>query len=256
MEGGVSAKALSTELRTGLVFLTRLPLAGTAGTGGDVARASWAFPVIGAGIGLIAALVYWIAHGLGLQPLLAATLAVAAAMLLTGCLHEDGLADTADGFGGGTTPERKLEIMRDSRLGTYGAVALIVSVLLRAGALAALAEPGPVALALIAAHAGARATLPSFMRRVPRARTDGLAAEAGAPPQQSSAIALAIGFVLVLLCLGFGAAVATLVLLAVALFALAWLSLSQIGGQTGDVLGAAEQAGEVLILLVAAAWLQ
>ena len=126
MEGGLSAQALSTELRTGLAFLTRLPLPMAAETSGaEVARASWTFPVIGAGIGLVAALIYWIAYGFGLYPLVAATLAVAGTMLLTGCLHEDGLADTADGFGGGTTPERKLEIMRDSRLGTYGAAALV-----------------------------------------------------------------------------------------------------------------------------------
>ena len=91
---------------------------------------------------------------------------------------------------------------------------------------------------------------------MPRARPDGLAAESGAPPQQSSAIGVAIGFVVILLCLGFGAAFVTLVLLAVALALMGWLTLNQIGGQTGDVLGAVEQVSEVLILLVAAAWLQ
>ena len=257
MEGGDTAKALSTELRTGLAFLTRLPLPVAAETSGtEVARASWTFPVIGAGIGLIAALVYWIAYEFGLHPLLAATLAVASTLLLTGCLHEDGLADTADGFGGGTTPERKLEIMRDSRLGTYGAAALVISLMLRVGVLASLADPALAALALIAANAGARAMMPPFMRNVPGARADGLSAESGAPPQQSSAIAVAIGLVVILLCLGFGAAFVTLVLLAIALALMGWLAMSQIGGQTGDVLGAVEQVSEVLILLVAAAWLQ
>ena len=257
MEGGLSAQALSTELRTGLAFLTRLPLPMAAETSGaEVARASWTFPVIGAGIGLVAALIYWIAYGFGLYPLVAATLAVAGTMLLTGCLHEDGLADTAHGFGGGTTPERKLEIMRDSRLGTYGAAALVISLLLRIGVLASLADPALAAAALIAANAGARATMPPFMRLVPRARPNGLAAEAGAPPQQSTLIAAAIGFVVVLLCLGFGGALVTLVLLAIALLLMAWLAMSQVGGQTGDVLGAIEQVSEVLILLVAAAWLQ
>jgi adenosylcobinamide-GDP ribazoletransferase len=237
--------------------LTRLPLAPATDTSGaEVARASWTFPVVGAGIGLVAALVYWIAYGFGLYPLVAATLAVASTMLLTGCLHEDGLADTADGFGGGTTPERKLEIMRDSRLGTYGAATLVISLLLRIGVLASLADPALAAAALIAANAGARATMPAFMRLVPRARPDGLSAESGAPPQQSAAIGVAIGFVVILLCLGFGGAVVTLVLLAVALLLMAWLAMSQIGGQTGDVLGAIEQVSEALILLVAAAWLQ
>jgi adenosylcobinamide-GDP ribazoletransferase len=254
MEGGVSAKALSTELKTGLAFLTRLPLGNSQPvTGGDVARASWTFPVIGAGVGAFGALIYWIAHGLGLPAFVCATLAVAATLLITGGLHEDGLADTADGFGAGVTPGRKLEIMRDSQIGTYGVAALILSLLLRVGAIASLAEPGLAALALIAAHAGARATLPAFMRRVPRARQDGLSADAGEPPQQSSAIAAAIGLVVLLLCLGFSATLIAAVLLAAALGLMAWLCLRQIGGQTGDVLGALEQVSEILILLVAAA---
>jgi adenosylcobinamide-GDP ribazoletransferase len=254
MEGGVSAKALSTELKTGLAFLTRLPLGDSQPvTGVDVARASWTFPVIGAGVGAFGALIYWIAHGLGLPAFVCAALAVAATLLITGGLHEDGLADTADGFGAGVTPGRKLEIMRDSQIGTYGVAALILSLLLRVGAIASLAEPGLAALALIAAHAGARATLPAFMRRVPRARQDGLSADAGEPPQQSSAIAAAIGLVVLLLCLGFSATLIAAVLLAAALGLMAWLCLRQIGGQTGDVLGALEQVSEILILLVAAA---
>jgi adenosylcobinamide-GDP ribazoletransferase len=253
MEGELSAKALSTELRTGLAFLTRLKLTPPAPiAGAEVARASWTFPVIGAGIGLLGAIVYWLAHGLGLDPLLGGTLTVAATMLVTGALHEDGLADTADGFGGGQTAARKLEIMRDSSIGAYGAAALILSFLLRAGAIASIAEPGLVALALIAAHGGARATLPIFMRRVPRAREDGLSAQAGAPPQQSAAIAVAIGAALLWLCLGFGGALVTLILLVAALALAGWLANNQIGGQTGDVLGAVEQLSEVLILLVAA----
>jgi adenosylcobinamide-GDP ribazoletransferase len=254
MEGGVSAKALSTELKTGLAFLTRLPLVPEApASGADVARASWSFPVVGIGIGAAAALAYWIAHAFGLPAFVSAALAVAATLVITGCLHEDGLADTADGFGGGSTPERKLEIMRDSRIGTYGVLALGISLLLRVGAIASLAEPALVALALIAAHSSARATLPVFMRRVPRARADGLSADVGGPPQQNSAIAIAIGVGALWLCLGFGGALIGLLLLVAAIVLMAWLSLAQIGGQTGDVLGALEQVSEILILLVAAA---
>ena len=92
----------------------------------------------------------------------AAFCAVAATLLTTGALHEDGLADTADGFGASASRERKLDIMRDSEIGAYGASALILSFMLRAGALVSLAEPGLMALALFAAHAGARATLPAL----------------------------------------------------------------------------------------------
>ena len=102
---------------------------------------------------------------------------VAATVLVTGCLHEDGLADTADGFGGGGSKERKLEIMRDSRSGAYGVAALVLSILLRVGAIASLVDPALVAAALIAAHAGARAAMPVFMAAVPRARHDGLSAK-------------------------------------------------------------------------------
>jgi adenosylcobinamide-GDP ribazoletransferase len=241
---------------SGLAFLTRLPLAGSKpAEGDDIVRASWTFPVIGAGVGAFGALVYWLMHGFGLHAFVCGVSAVAATLVITGCLHEDGLADTADGLGGGTSAERKLEIMRDSRIGTYGAAALTLSLMLRAGAIASLADPALVALALIAAHAGARAAMPVFMRRVPRARQDGLSAEAGAPPQRSSLAGVAVGIVVLLLCVGLGATLIALALVAVAASLMAWLAIRQIGGQTGDVLGTVEQASEILILLTATVWL-
>ncbi len=256
MTTGASISGLSTDLKTGLAFLTRLPLVGSApSTGSDVARASWTFPIVGAGVGALGALIYWLTRGLGLNAFVCGVLAVAATLLVTGCLHEDGLADTADGFGGGTSPERKLEIMRDSGIGTYGTAALALSIMLRVRAVASLADPALVAPALIAAHAGARATMPVFMRRVPRARQDGLSAGAGEPPKGGSVLAVAIGLVVLLLCLGFGATLITVLLLAAGMVLLAWLSISQIGGQTGDVLGTQEQISEILILLTAAVWL-
>jgi adenosylcobinamide-GDP ribazoletransferase len=144
-------------------------------------RASWTFPIVGAVIGLIGALAGWLADSLGLHPFISGTLAVAATVLVTGCLHEDGLADMVDGFGGGGSPVHKLEIMRDSRVGAYGTSALILSFMLRAGAIASLADPAFVAPALIAAHAGARAIMPAFMLLVPPARQDGRCRTAAAP---------------------------------------------------------------------------
>src|SRR5260370_11276515 len=135
-------RGLATDLRTGILFCTCLPVPHAAPVdSGDVARASWAFPVAGVLVGGAGALTYAIASGIRLPSALAATLALGATLLITGCLHEDGLADTADGLGGGRDRARKLEIMRDSRLGTYGACALIMSLLLRWPALAALAGP-------------------------------------------------------------------------------------------------------------------
>lgn len=256
MAENASGNGLITDLTTSLAFCTRLPgVHSPAVEEPDIARASWAFPVVGALVGGLGALVYWLADGLYLDPILSSVLAVAATVLVTGALHEDGLADTADGFGARASRERKLDIMRDSEIGTYGTSALILSFMLRAGALVSLADPGLVAPALIAAHAGARATLPVFMRRVPNARQDGLAANAGEPPRQSALIAVLLGLLLLLLCLGLGASLIAGLLLASATGLMAWLCITQIGGQTGDVLGALEQVNEILILLVAAAWL-
>jgi adenosylcobinamide-GDP ribazoletransferase len=256
MAENASGNGLITDLTTSLAFCTRLPwVHSPAVEEPDIARATWAFPVVGALVGGLGALVYWLADGLYLDPILSSVLAVAATVLITGALHEDGLADTADGFGARASRERKLDIMRDSEIGTYGTSALILSFMLRAGALVSLADPGLVAPALIAAHAGARATLPVFMRRVPNARQDGLAANAGEPPRQSALIAVLLGLLLLLLCLGLGASLIAGLLLASATGLMAWLCITQIGGQTGDVLGALEQVNEILILLVAAAWL-
>jgi adenosylcobinamide-GDP ribazoletransferase len=241
------------EFSASIHFLTRLPLrrheAGTAGA--SLAQAAWAFPLAGFVVGLIGALVYLIADRLVLFSWPAAALTLAATMLVTGALHEDGLADTADGFGGGATRERKLDIMRDSRIGTYGVCALIICLLLRADAIASLTEPVLVAPALIAAHVGARAVLPLVMFLLPAARSDGLAFSAGKPSGGGVAVAAALGFLALLLCLGLGHALVALVVLAIAVALLCWLATRQIGGQTGDVLGAVEQVSEIVILLVA-----
>jgi adenosylcobinamide-GDP ribazoletransferase len=246
-------RGAARDLKVGLMFSTRLPLAHSTPIGGaDIARASWTLPVIGILIGLLGASVYWIAFHFGLPPLLGATLAVAATLAATGCLHEDGLADTFDGLGGGSR-ERKLEIMRDSRIGTYGACALTLSLLLRVGTLASLAAPGPVALALIAANAGGRAMLPLFLRLVPPARPDGLSADAGRPSPASVVAAALLGFVVLLWSLGASRSVVALLLLLVVFSLMRRLCLRQIGGQTGDTAGALEQIGEIAILLTAVA---
>jgi adenosylcobinamide-GDP ribazoletransferase len=243
---------LARDLKVALSFSTRLPvLHATPVNGADVARASWALPIAGALVGAIGSLVYWVATLAALPALPAAALAVAATVLAAGALHEDGLADVADGFGGGATRERKLEIMRDSRLGTYGACALVLSLLLRISAIADITQPALVAAALLAAHIGARAVMPAVMWFVPPAKPDGLSASAGLPPVASVVIAAVLGAIALGLGLGPGpGAIAILVTLAGAAL-VARLSIAQIGGQTGDVLGAVEQVGEILILLVA-----
>jgi adenosylcobinamide-GDP ribazoletransferase len=249
-----TAQRVLTDLRLGISLCTRLPV-GPAKLvdDGDVARASWTFPIAGLLVALIGAAFYWLESRLRIPTEPAAALLLAVTVLLTGAMHEDGLADTADGFGGGTTREQKLEIMRDSRIGAYGACALVLSFLVRWSALIALSEPRYVAIALVLAHVGARALLPPFMRYVPASRQDGLASSAGTPPARSVVIALGIGGVCLLLGFGFGGAIVALIVLGLLMVALATLADRQISGQTGDVLGALEQLGEAAILLIATA---
>jgi adenosylcobinamide-GDP ribazoletransferase len=240
------------EFKASLAFCTRLPLASLQSPKG-IANAAWAFPVIGLIIGLIGALVYVLAHRLGVPAWPAATLSVAATLVVTGALHEDGLADTADGFGGGDSRQSKLDIMRDSRTGAYGVCALVLALLLRVGTLASFSDAYAVVWALIASHSAARATMVTLMWLLPPARGDGLSFAAGAPPGQGVAAAAVIALVVLLLCLhparGF---IAALVLIAT-IALMAWLAMRQIDGQTGDVLGATEQVGEIAVLLVAVA---
>ena len=245
--------AFATDLKIAMIFLTRLPLRHDGAiTGEDLARATWANPLAGALIGAVGGGIYALAFALGLTPLLCALLALAATILLTGALHEDGLGDVADGFGGGFKREQKLAIMRDSRIGTYAGLALILSIALRAAALAALASPGLALAALIAAHAGARAVIPPLMRLLPLARAEGLAAYAGEPPAQSALLALGLGLLICLFALG-PAGLIALAVGAGAAGAMGWVARRQIGGYTGDVLGAAEQLAEAAILIAASA---
>jgi adenosylcobinamide-GDP ribazoletransferase len=245
-------EARAEEIQASLIFCTRLPLLrATPIAGGAIAKAAWAFPFAGLVVGLIGAIVYALAHKFGLPPWPGAVLAVAATVLATGALHEDGLADTADGFGGGTTREQKLAIMRDSHIGVYGVCALALALLLRVAALASLPNAHLVVWALIGSHAAARATLPALMFLLPPARGDGLSFEAGQPQSDGVGAAVVLGFLILAFCLHPVRAVVALIFLAVVVALMAWLSMRQIEGQTGDVLGALEQVSEIMVLLVA-----
>lgn len=232
-----------------LAFYTRLPVPVSGER--DFAGAQWAAPVAGAAVGLIGGFVFLVADFLDLPPTVSAALALVSTIAVTGALHEDGLSDTADGFGGGKTREQKLEIMRDSRIGTFGAAALVFSILLRWSALVALATPGLVLCALIASHAAGRAMMPVFLRAVAPARTDGLAANAGTIPDVAVYLAGAVATALLLLTHGFTATALSAAVLGLLFFAMRRLCERQIGGQTGDVLGAVEQVSEIAILLIA-----
>ena len=241
------------DFKTALAFLTRLPMPHPHGAmPRNFVRAHRMFPVVGALIGAAVGLSCLALRAAGLPDLAAAAVALGAGMLLTGALHEDGLADVADGFGGGRDTAAKLEIMRDSRLGTYGAVVLLVSFTAKLAALAALPD-AQIVYGMIAAHALARGVLPVMSLNLPYARKDGLAANAGQPDAAVAMVAIVMAVVIALLALSWTAAFWAVLVSAGGAVAMAWLARRQIGGQTGDVLGAAEQVVETAVLLLLAA---
>lgn len=254
MEERLAPQRLAAEVAACLGFYTRLPASWLGLQEVSFAEAQWAAPVAGAVVGLLAGTGFGIAAWLGLPPAPAAVAALGVALLATGSLHEDGVADVADGFGGGNTRERKLEIMKDSRNGTFGVVALVMTLLARWAAIVAIGAAGPTFAALVAAHAASRALIPAFMNMVRPAKPGGLSAGIGQVPGNAALAALGLGAIALLLA-GFWTAVAAAICLAFLFFAMKWLTECQIGGQTGDVLGALQQAGEITVLFVMAAHL-
>lgn len=247
------ATAWMRDLKIAMIFFTRVPVAYDGALGLPELKRAWrAVPLVGAVIGAVGAGVYAAAHRLGLGPTIAAVLAVMATTLLTGALHEDGLADFVDGCGGGRDRAGRLEIMRDSRIGTYGVLALGFTGALRIAALATIAAPYAVAVVLIAVHAVSRAAIPLAMTRMAPARGDGLAADAGKPAPATLAIALGLAAVLALGLLGGIAGACVLAVACMAAMIVAAVAQRLVGGYTGDVLGAVEQAAEVSILVALA----
>jgi adenosylcobinamide-GDP ribazoletransferase len=245
------------DVRACLRFYSRLP----AGLGAndhampDFSNVSWAAPVAGGIIGAIGAAVILALSLFHAPPPVAAVFAIGAVIFSTGALHEDGLADVADGFGGAVARERKLEIMRDSRHGTYGVLALVLSTLLRAASVSAILSQGAAlaALSIVAASAMSRAVGLIPLATLPPARGDGAGASAARPSMSSMRTALAIGAILALAPVLAGATLAQAVVAILAAFAgavgMARLAERQIGGYTGDVLGAAQQVAEIAMLI-------
>lgn len=227
-----------------LALLTRLPLPDHTPRG---AEAAWAWPLAGAVVGMIGALAAWVALALGAGPGPAAAVALVAQALTTGGLHEDGLSDTADGLLGGRSRERRLEIMKDSRIGSFGALALVLVTLLRWSALAALCAGGPYAAVLVAAGALSRVPMAAIQSALPNARGTGLSQLTGRPARATVALGAAIALALALVLTGWQALSAALVA-ALLCLGLARAAKSRIGGQTGDILGASQQIAEATLL--------
>ncbi|RMF33504.1 MAG: adenosylcobinamide-GDP ribazoletransferase [Alphaproteobacteria bacterium] len=238
--------------RAALALLTRLPVPGDhAGLVERLGASAWCWPVVGLAIGALGGLAGLAALALGLPGGLAAMLVLAVQAALTGALHEDGLADCADGFWGGATRERRLEIMRDSRLGSFGALALVLVVLGRWSALGGL-QGWTLVLAAALAGALSRGAMAVVMTALPSARRGGLSDSAGRPPARATLLGLAIT-ALLSLALARWAGVMMLLAAALATGIAAAIARARIGGQTGDVLGAVQQLAELAALAAAAA---
>jgi adenosylcobinamide-GDP ribazoletransferase len=250
-------KSWTADLTASFGFLTRLPMPGGLPSV-PLAEAMRAFPLAGAVIGAVSGLVLAGLALTGLPGLAAAGLALAAQALLTGGLHEDGLADTADGFGGGRDRENKLAIMRDSHIGTYGVLALTLGLLVKAAALGELAKASSIAVIALLAASGAfsRAVMVWLMATTPPARSDGLARGVGQPSDFTARTALvAGGLIAVVLVLATRGLVSTLVILgagALAAGLFRFLAMRQIGGHTGDTCGALQFLAETAMIAAAA----
>ncbi|MBC6443650.1 MAG: adenosylcobinamide-GDP ribazoletransferase [Rhodobacteraceae bacterium] len=239
------------DIPAALILLTRLPVpVDHAPMAHRAARSAWAYPIVGALIGALAGLLAWVLVAIGLPAGMAAGAGLAALVLLSGALHEDGLADCADAFGGGTTVKQRLKIMKDSRLGAFGGVTLAVAMLMRwAGIEASL--HGPELLTLAAVGAVSRLPMAVTMWAMPRARHNGLAAGVGFVPAQAMALAGAVAFAIAVLTCGW-AGVAMWVIALAAAVPVCFLAWRRIEGYTGDVLGCIQQVSEIAALAVAA----
>ncbi|MBA3908721.1 MAG: adenosylcobinamide-GDP ribazoletransferase [Rhodobacter sp.] len=237
------------DVLSAFALLTRLPLPDHKGSG---AASAWAWPLVGGILGAIAAGFASLALWLGLTPGVVAAAVLGVLAFLTGALHEDGLSDTADGLFGGWTRERRLEIMKDSRIGSYGMLALLLVTLARWSALVAILSIGAHWAALITAGAVSRAPMAVIMSTLPNARGAGLSHATGQPDQRTALIGAALALATAVIFTG-QLAIPMLALVALATGLLALSAHRRIGGQTGDILGASQQLAEAACLAVLAA---
>lgn len=239
--------AFFSDIPIAFSLLSRLPLPIDHDNSSErTAAATWAYPVVGAVLGLIAGfignLIYWFGAPAGLSALAA----LGSLLILSGGLHEDGLADCADGFGGGADKDARLHIMKDSRIGAFGAIALILFLLGRYANMETLIDINFIPT-LIAVGTASRLPMVLALYAMPNARGDGLSASVGKPPELSLSIAIVITLTLCFVCMGwsgifvFGWAL-------IAAIVMGYLAHRAIGGQTGDVLGAMQQWAELAAL--------
>ncbi|WP_333712514.1 adenosylcobinamide-GDP ribazoletransferase [Yoonia sp.] len=233
------------DLYAALGLLTRVPVrvdAGAAVSRG--AGSAWAYPLVGAMLGFVGAVLVSVLVSLGLTAGVVAGLLLAFGIIVTGAMHEDGLADSADGLWGGWERSRRLEIMKDSHIGVYGVCAVGLSLVLRWATLVVVVEMGAYWAVLIAVGALSRAAMVVVMASLPNARGDGLSRSVGRPAARTMwlGVAIAVAFALV------SGLPESIAIAAFATLACALIAKAKIGGQTGDILGATQQVTEIVLL--------
>ena len=236
------------DLLIALALLTRLPVRFDLSGARAPSAAAWAYPLMGLVVGGIALCVGWLFESLGTAAPITAFFVLLSMVITTGAMHEDGLADCADGFWGGWDVARRLEIMKDSQVGTYGVIALVMSLLLRWYVLTMLIDKGALVGAVLVSAVMSRAAMVAVMHRMTNARRSGLSAQTGRPTGLPTLIAIAFALLAAIAApevsfvwLIFSAACVTL--------AAGTLAQAKIGGQTGDVLGATQQLVEITVLI-------
>lgn len=240
----------AVDLPAALGLLTRLPVVvdGEKAVARGAASA-WAYPLVGVVLGVILAALVPLFQLFGLIDGIVAGLVLALSVILTGAMHEDGLADSADGLWGGWDRARRLEIMKDSRIGVYGVCAIGLGLLLRWLALTVIVAAGGYWVAFIAVGALSRAAMVGLMATLPHARADGLSQSVGRPPQSAVWLALVLSAGSAML-MGLWA----LIPVAVVTTALCGvIARAKICGQTGDILGATQQMNEIILLIATVA---
>ncbi len=247
-----------------VAFLSRIPVPDRFFSKQDTtpARSARAYALAGIIVSVPGAIVLVMLLGAGLDPLFAAALSVVCQLLTTGALHEDGLADCADGLGGGRDRTAALNIMKDSTIGAYGGIALVMVLVLRVSGLAAIATAsGPLvaAMAFVSVAVISRAAMVWHWYSLPAAKSDGVAATAGTPDWSVTQMALVSGgLISAALCLpivGITGVVAFLVLTTIACVVFTRTVRARIDGHTGDTIGATQQICEIAALFALAVWL-
>ena len=240
-------KKIISDLAISLGLFTRIPVKSRV-EHAILGTTVWSWPIIGGTIGLVVGIIAEVINSLEAPPELSALIIITLLIFITGGFHEDGLADTCDGLWGGNTPEKRLDIMKDSRIGTFGVLSLIISIMFRWVLLKFLFESGFLVGPIIVVCVVSRSILVPFMMILPSARKTGLSSSVGKIPLWSATICLIISLLPIFLFLG----PSGLIPVFFGLFTILpvyFLAKKLLQGQTGDVLGMLQQLVEIGILL-------